>query len=235
MPKSMIASLVDGTTIIFRGTVRALSASTMREVWANDSVAIVRVDKVLYAMPDLGDLTGTELTLRWSGASKVAVGEQAIFFTNPWIYGTRIAVSELGRAELSEERDVLSEIENKPSRQLAARLDDTELLIAGKVEKVEPSGVEEPISHHSPGWMRAKLQVESVEKGKLAAKQVDVLFPSASDVKWRWAPRLQVGQEGVFLLQRGQGPYAPSDAYTIIDPRDVHPRKALSQIKKLLK
>ncbi len=233
MGKDSIVSLVDGATIIFKGTVRALSASTMREVWANDSVAIVRVDKILLTTHDLGDLT--ELTLRWSGASRVAVGEQAVFFANPWIYGMRLAVSEVGRAESSEEFDVLSEIEGRPTRQLALRLTDTELLVAGKVERVEPSGVKEPVSHHSPSWMRAKVQVESVEKGKLVAKQIDVLFPSAADVKWRWAPRLQAGQEGVFLLRRGHGPYAPSDEYTVTDPRDIQPRKALAQIKTLLK
>src|SRR5712692_5186980 len=142
MGKDSIVSLVDGATIIFKGTVRALSASTMREVWANDSVAIVRVDKILLTTHDLGDLT--ELTLRWSGASRVAVGEQAVFFANPWIYGMRLAVSEVGRAESSEEFDVLSEIEGRPTRQLALRLTDTELLVAGKVERVEPSGVKEP-------------------------------------------------------------------------------------------
>jgi len=182
MAESTIPSLVEKATIIFQGTVRTLSASTMREVSASDAVAIVRVDKVLGPASDLGDLTGSDLTLRWAGASRPAPGSHAIFFTNPWIYGTKLAVVEVGRAESSNEPEVVSEIEKQPARHLTRRLTGTELVVVGKVEKVEPSGVPEPVSHHSPNWMRATLQVESVEKGTLTAKQIAVLFASAEDL-----------------------------------------------------
>src|SRR6266852_5800268 len=114
MPDGTIAALVDGSTIIFQGTVRALSASAMREVAASDAVAIVRADKLLRAPAALGNLAGSELTLRWTSAAGPTVGAQAIFFTNPWIYGTGVAVVEIGRAESSEEPEVVSEIEKEP-------------------------------------------------------------------------------------------------------------------------
>ena len=235
MADNTISALVDQSAIIFQGTVRASGASTIREVAASDAVAIVRADKILLAPPALGNLNGSELTVRWRGASRPSEGAQAIFFTNPWIYGTDIGVVEIGRVDSLKASEVASEIENQPIRALALRLADTELVVAGKVEKVEPSGLAEPVSHHSPRWMRATVQVESIEKGTLPPGRASVLFASAQDVKWRWAPRLQAGQEGVFLMRRGQGPFAPKDACTITDPRDVQSKDALPRIKKLLK
>ena len=67
MQEKTLDQLVDATTIIFKGTVRALAASLMPEISANESVGVVTVDTVMAASPALGDLAGTALTTRFKG------------------------------------------------------------------------------------------------------------------------------------------------------------------------
>jgi hypothetical protein len=61
--------------------------------------------------------------------------------------------------------------------------------------------VPSPISEHVPVWHEAVVDVQSVEKGA-AREQVLVRFPTSTDVRWYEAPKLEPGQEAVFLLRR---------------------------------
>jgi hypothetical protein len=56
------------------------------------------------------------------------------------------------------------------------------------------------ISEHDAIWHEAVVNVESVEKGSTADRQVVVRFPKSNDVRWRYYPKLRAGQQGVFLL-----------------------------------
>lgn len=235
MDAKTIQQFVDAATLIFKGAVRSLAASIMPEVPVSDDVAVVTVDTVIAAAPMLGDLKGTALTIRFAGAERPKVGDQAIFFTNAWIYGTHLAVAEVGRVEPAREADVVSAVKKRPDRQLAARIAGAEFVVVGVVEKVGPApDVHEPISLHSPSWKLATLRVESVNKGKLTGRRLEVLFASSDDVMWESAPKLQEGQEGIFLLRRGEGPFAPAEAFTVVEPLDVQPRGALPRVAKLI-
>lgn len=236
MPEKTLEELVDASSLIFKGTARTIGASMMPEVPASDEVAVVTIDSVLVSAPVLGNLEGTALTIRMGEGAALKPKDQAIFFTNVWIYGSQLAVTEVGRVDPKQESDVVAAVAKRPDRELIARLDRTELVVVGTVEKVEDAkDVLEPISEHSPEWKRATLRVESVEFGKLTGRHVDVLFAGSDEPMFESAPKLQKGQEGVFLLRRGEGPFAPPEAFTILDPRDVHPRTALPHIRQLLK
>jgi len=236
MPEKTLEELVDASSVIFKGTLRNLGASMMPEVPPGDDTAVVTIDSVLASATVLGDLKGTAITIRLAEDAKLKPGGQAIFFTNVSVYGSQLCVDEVGRVDAKREGDVVATIDARPDRELSARLERTELAVAGKVEKVKDAkDVIEPVSEHSPEWKRATLATESVELGDLKGRRVDVLFPGSDEPMFETSPKLQVGQEGVFLLRRGEGPFAPSDAFTILDSRDVHPRAELPRIRKLLK
>jgi hypothetical protein len=83
--------------------------------------------------------------------------------------------------------------------------------------------------------MVAELRVAEALKGEHRRGNVHVLFPSARDVLWANAPRLHEHQEGIFLLRRGAAKWgAPPDAFSALDPADVQPASALSQVRRLL-
>ena len=72
------------------------------------------------------------------------------------------------------------------------------------------------ISEHDPIWHEAVVSVDSVEKGTSTRKQVVVRFPGSNDVRWRYHPKLRVGQQGVFLLTpEGPGRGAKGSAATV--------------------
>jgi hypothetical protein len=233
MPEKTLEELVDASTVIFVGTIRTIGASMMPEIPASDEIAVVTVDSVLASAPVLGDLKGTALTIHVNEAGGLNVGDQAVFFTNVWIYGAQLALAEVGRVDAKQESEVATAMASGPDRELAGRLEKADSVVAGIVDKVSDADVVEPISEHAPEWKRATLRGEAL-KGDHAGSHVDVLFPGSDEPMFETAPKLRPGQEGVFLLHRGEGPFAPPDALTILDQRDVHPPTAHSQIRRLL-
>ena len=62
--------------------------------------------------------------------------------------------------------------------------------------------VHKPISEHDPLWREAVVAVDAVEKGHHPGDQAVVQFPASRDVAWYRVPKLQEGQQGVFLLHK---------------------------------
>src|SRR2546423_582301 len=90
-------TLAQQANFIFKGTVLKLKAATMPEIPLNDSIIIVRVDEMIQAPESLADYAGREITVALEGKKKVQAGEQAIFYTNGWIFGESLAVRSLGQ------------------------------------------------------------------------------------------------------------------------------------------
>jgi hypothetical protein len=233
-----IARLVGSSSVIVRATVSQLHASNEPTVSANERLIIAQVDAVLRAGPALGRLAGRAVTIELAPNHGMSVGERAIFFTNGLAYGTQVVLREEGHCEATaqNEKEVSAAIEGLPLRHLESRLHAADVVIVGTVRHVRPSGIKEPISFHSPKWMRAEVHVSNSLKGKRGHDEVEVLFPSARDVLWAHAPRLHEGDEGIFLLRRGVAKWgATADTLTALDPGDFQPIDALSRIRSLLK
>src|SRR5690242_4863229 len=89
--------LTRAAQFIFRGTVQKVGAANLSIVQADPSTAVVRVDEMLKAASSLGDFTGREITVQLAKPKDATPGEQAVFFTNGWLYGETLAVVEVGR------------------------------------------------------------------------------------------------------------------------------------------
>ncbi|MFQ5824968.1 MAG: hypothetical protein ACE5JB_13010 [bacterium] len=238
-----VEDLVRQSKFIFKGTVVKLNAATMPIIQDTRNKAIVKVDEVLEVPKTFGNFTAKEITVLLKEPEKAEVGQQAIFFTNGWLYGKSIAVTEVGNLRFGEEpsklrQQVIRAVQMLPDRNLQLRLARAELVIVGKViESREATELNQrqPISEHSPEWWEAVIEIKSLEKGRYAQKNITVLFPNSPDVLWYQSPKFRVDQEGIWLLHINQILELKIEGYTALDPMDFYPKEQLGRIRKLLK
>jgi hypothetical protein len=120
---------------------------------------------------------------------------------------------------------------------LNERLARAEAVITGTVTSVAPAAAAPPtaISHHNPEWQEATIEVESVEKGKVANKTIHVLFANSHDIAWHNSPKLKKGDRGVFLLH-SRDPFGNAvPGLAVVQPADKQPEEEAGKIRSLLK
>jgi hypothetical protein len=226
--------------LIFRGTVQKVEASNLDVVPADSSTAVVRVDEVLKAAPGFGDLTGREITVKLAQPGDATAGEQAVFFTQSWLYGSTLAVVEVGRmhGEAGLLRgQVAAAARQADDDELRGRLAGAALVVAGRVVETHPAVVGSEVgegSEHDPQWWEAVVQIDSVLKGKPAGPRVSFFFPTSQDVVWYDAPKPAVGADGVWLLYRDQSPELGPVGYTALKPWNLLPRGQADRVRRLL-
>lgn len=250
-------------SFVFKGTVKKLKAATLPSAPVTDQTTIVHVDKVLQAPKLLSAYEGLDITVQLGKEKKVKEGEQAIFYTNGWLFGDSIAVQSVGHAAVGES-DAASiggsraATQAKEDRELQEHLADADVVVRGRVVSV---GLPEPesggatkakaestsyASEHSPRWNEAIVDVQSVEKGEPAHKHISVRFAGSDDVAWAKSPKLEAGQEGVFILhdagkdegvetsKRGASKDDPRQSYVVLHDEDVQPAHSVENIKALI-
>jgi hypothetical protein len=244
---SPLEALVSNSRFIFRGTIARLRAGTMPAVPISDNTAIVRVDEVLQAPSMFADQNGRDITVQLAdGSRRNREGQQAVFFTNGWLYGDSIAVVEVGRLPPKQGGARLRQQIADANRHIAEqalmdRIDPTALIVAGRVVESRPAPEQErrgPITEHDPDWWEAIIQVESVEKGSYPETFLPILFPNSTDEMWIDAPKFRQGDEGVWLLRQDQQekgwPTTRRSGYTALNPRDFQPTHRLEQLRALI-
>lgn len=208
---------------VFKGTVVRTKAATM-SVPKGSRTAIVRVEEILRGPEVLRGHAGKEITVQLAPAERVRGGQQGIFHTTGWLYGKSLAVKSLRPHEAVAAKQAtvvaarLDHAVELKCHSIGQRAKESQLVLTGKVlavgvpEAPPPAPamaaaaqgnvpVHQPISEHMPFWTEAVIDVEKVHKGRPDLKRVVVRFPRSTDVRWYHAPKLQAGQEGVFLLQ----------------------------------
>jgi hypothetical protein len=249
-----IEDLARQSRFIFRGTLERLGAATMSGVPVTDATAIVRVEEVLLAPHVLGDLTGKEVTVVLRAPQAGDQGRRAVFFTEPWLYGEGVAVREIGRQELratageqegSQLREQVSNIvDRRRDEDLQQHLAEVDVVVVGRVVNAGPLELRGQLltTEHDPQWWEAVLSPEVTFKGDVRGPTITVAFASSMDVMWARAPKLLVGQEGVWLLHRGPTSGKPAEeypaplraAYVVIHPLDAHPLALANRVRELL-
>jgi hypothetical protein len=248
---------------VFEGTVRKEKATTMKEVAADDQTVVVRVDRIIASSEALAGFAGHEITVQLGEkADRVTKGQAYVFYTNGWVFGDGLAVRSVGHEKATKAATATRAIQpHDPVRTLASRETRSQaaaaaLIVSGRVSAVrlpsaepktraalavrERGAATEPISEHAPLWREAVIDIDQVHRGSHKAKQVVVRFPSSNDVRWHRAPKFRAGQEGVFLLHKGQASAgakatralesAEVGDYTALDPADVQPLDELPRI-----
>lgn len=271
MSKSSKAEkLASQATFIFKGTVKRLKAATIPGLTVTDKTTVVGVDEILRASEALQHFAGADITVQLGDGENIGEGERALFYTTSWVLGESLAVVSLGHTPVggaaAAARDSALSSGDETIQRLQKKVADADTVVTGRVTDVrlarEPlpakggarkSGRDEygPISEHNPIWQEAVIEVSDVEKGQGTQKQILVRFPESTDVMWADAPKLRLGQEGVFLLknEKGQRKSAARSAsvrageraasaqkvYTALDSEAVQPIQRVEAIRSIIK
>lgn len=237
-----VDQLTRSAQLVFRGTVQRVGAANLSSVRAGDETVVVRVDEVLKAPPSLGALSGREITVRLRQPRSASPGEEAVFFANGWLFGTTLAVVEVGRlhgAAADLRLQVAAAEQERQEEELKQHLDRAALVVAGTVVETRPAaerrGEGRPESEHDPRWWEAVIRVDSVLQGQPVGGSVVLLFPASADVLWSEAPKPRVGWSGIWLLYRDQIPGLTVDGYTALKPWNLLARDQAATVRRLLR
>jgi hypothetical protein len=241
-------------SFVFRGRVKAVGKHNLDGVEPDERMALVRIDEVIVAPPNLGDLTGKTVTLYLESPRGVKANDQATFFATSWHYGRNVGVMEIGRTSMDAanlRQRVIDERLEAHHAQLEARIRRAELIISGRVlstfrtDRKDLPGLDEGIE-----WWEAEMWVGTVEKG-IPPKGLHIFYPVGGDREWGPVPKCFPGQIGVWLLgpvsepdapeskpeRRGRKPKkdAREDKVMALDPLDYQAISSLPHIQDLLR
>jgi hypothetical protein len=245
----MVASVQELTKqsgFIFEGTVGRISAVTTPGIEATPATVVVHVDKVLKGPDVLSGFAGREITIVLGEHESVSPGTRAVFFTNGLHYGEGLVVREVGRLHATGaqvEREVREAMKQVDDEDLLQRLRDARLVVSGVVINVRPHdrlllvGTE-----HDPEWWKCVIDVEAIEKGTVKSEKgksgktlLTAFFAHSADVAWYRSPKLEVGDQGVFILHEAEFRTGPTPGPAIIHPLDFRPMSTVEQIRALIK
>jgi len=233
-----VVDLAAKSAMVLRGTVTLLDSSTV-SVRDTSNLAVVRLNEIVSGPPMLKAFVGKDITVKLLSPKDVKVGEQRVFFADPWIFGDSIGVIEVGSqlvqataaAPQTLAQDVQRGRAEAQDRRLATKLEEAQLVVAGRVTAVRPAA-KPRLTEHDPQWTEADIQITDVLKGT-ATGTVTIVFPASNDVMWFKAPKPKQGQEGVFILRtRIEGAATPRPA--VAEAEDILPLAEVPRIKKLL-
>jgi hypothetical protein len=197
-------------TFVFKGTVKKLNSATMKQVSADHRTAVVRVDEVVEANPELARLAGQDVTVQLSGRAKIPVGRQLVFHTIPLMFGETVFVQAVKQEPVATAKAAMAAggdpVARKASHDLQDRFTEADVVVSGRVKAVtlpaeetdrrdgaataaaKSTSAGRPVSEHDPKWRDAVVEVDAIHKGRHTTRTITVRFPESTDVRWYSAP-----------------------------------------------
>ncbi|MDQ6904899.1 MAG: hypothetical protein M3139_18050 [Bacteroidota bacterium] len=258
---------------VFTGKVIKIAAALMENVVTKNTL-IVEVQHIIKVPAMFASITGQQVTVRLKKLPKLKKNAVITVFANGWIFGETIAVDAVSFSEETSKTTMAASINTTMTAtsdaDLKDRIDSAEIGVVGKVTKVQKASVpdmplsltatkskakskkDDPlttkISEHDPNWHQATIKVDEVLKGPKSKKDVKVLFPKSDDVRWYKVAKFDVGQQGVWLLQKGndqdvkgippkllEALPGTGDDFTALHAKDFLPLNELDKVKSLIK
>jgi hypothetical protein len=246
------AALVKQSSIVFAGTVSQLGATSFAGVPKSAQTIVVRVDSVLKKPAAVSLKKGDNVTVELKDPSAFQQGTQATFYTEGWIFGSGVAVKELGhelgpsRGETS--KPAVADEKQISDQELQDRLNVADFVVIGRVTDVHrwkpPKSATTRVSEHDPDWHEAIVQVQSVLKGgQVKGNKLVVRFPGRNDVAWVHSPKFDKNQQGIFCLNKDQTSGVATEkvggrqlaVYTCLGHGDSLPMSDVPRVRALLK
>ena len=246
------AALVKQSSIIFAGTVSQLGATSFAGVPKSAQTIVVRVDSVLKKPSAVSLKKGDNVTVELKDPSAFQQGTQATFYTEGWIFGSGVAVKELGH-ELGPgsgetSKPAVADEKQISDQELQDRLNAADFVVIGRVTDVHrwnpPKSATTRVSEHDPDWHEAVVEVQSVLKGgQVKGNKIVVRFPGRNDVAWAQSPKFEKNQQGIFCLNRDQTSGVATEkvggrrlaVYTCLGHGDSLPMSDVPRVRALLK
>jgi len=253
------AALVKQSSIVFSGTVSHLAATSFADVPKSSQTIVVRVESVVKKPSAVSLKKGDNVTVEVKDPSAFQEGTQATFYTEGWMFGSGVAVKELGheigppgseamKAAGAGEKGNPQGPEQVGDQELQKQLNAADFVVIGRVTDVHrwavPKSKTYRVSEHDPDWHEAVVEIQSVLKGgKIKGNKIVVRFPQRNDVAWVHTPKFQKNQQGIFCLNKDQVSGASTakvggkqvTAYTCLGHGDALPMSEEARVKALLK
>ena len=250
------ATLLGKSSIVFSGTVSQLAATSFADVPQSAQTIVVRVDSIMKKPPAVSLKSGDSVTVEVKDVSAFQEGAHATFYTDGWIFGSGVAVKELGHVlgQASEPVPAPGAGKNAPGQlsdqELKERMSESDFVVVGRVTDVrkwnapKKSGSPLHVTEHDPDWHEAVVEIQSVLKGgQVKGHKVVVRFPNQNDVAWTHSPRFTKNQRGIFCLNRDKASGAPMtklgsqnvSVYTCLGHGDALPLSEEARVRALLK
>jgi len=250
------AALMGRSSIVFSGTVSQLAATSFADVPKSAQTIAVRVDSIVKKPAAVSLKKGDSVTVKVKDTSAFQEGQQATFYTDGWIFGSGVAVIEVGHvlgeaAPAARAQEKPQGPEQISDQELRERMNASDFVVVGRVTDVHKwnppkakSGAPLHVTEHEPDWHEAVVQVESVLKGgQVKGKKVVVRFPNRNDVAWANSPKFTKNQRGIFCLNRDKATGAPYtelggkqvNVYTCLGHGDALPISEEARVRALLK
>ena len=134
--------------------------------------------------------------------------------------------------------------------ELRAQIRQADVVLLGRVTAIReiPAAAlatEElrPLSEHEPMWQQAVIEVQEGIKGlEGATRQISVRFAASTDIRWFQSPKLTVGEERIFMLDRDEitamalaMPGVDAVMGTLVDLKNVLAKDQIERVKSLLR
>jgi hypothetical protein len=215
-------------SFVFGGTVQRAADSSLSAIPAGPATAVVRVERVYFAPPDLANQAGQEVTVIYAEPAGTEQESGArVFFADPVAYGETLAVREIGSIAEPDDHDAIEKLVDRVTgemeeERLKDHLASADAVVHGTVSELRaaPEGSRR-FSEHDPDWWIATIRVKRSFKGDID-KTVRVRYPNSRDVRWYETPKPVEGQEAIFVLHR-DGLDIGNVQLAILHPTDVVP------------
>jgi hypothetical protein len=232
-----LVSYVAGSSLIFRGTVTALHATTAGfEQQDKTRMIVAHVDVVLFE-GDGGSLVGQDLTVQLLAAPTMAVGYEGYFFSSIAAEGTSVLVTEVAHVDVGVYPTIESDVPGieklLADERLYARMQTASTVLVGTVTTTMPLPDTGGGNEHDPVWAKATIATDCVLRG-LRVQAADVAFATSMDIAWFASPKLAPGQKGVFLLQPAPWSIPNGVPYVVTESLDVQPPTERAHVATLV-
>ena len=242
MSPSSTVDARENATFVFEGEVVEVGASTEPSYPPGGPPVIVRVERVLLSGAPMANRGGSVMTVELGPGEEVRAGERYEFFTLPRLFANTIVVTSLGHGPAGgPEADAAAAdpVEAYARRELRKHVPEVDLIVVGQVTAVRLTNVDkwQPTNRKDPELREADIAVSEVLAGTPPARakrreaKVVVLFSGSPHRAWSDAPKLEVGQQSMFLLH-SIVPEPGSDAhYICIHPTDMQPLSRAADVR----
>lgn len=248
--------------IILVGTV--VGPATLEDAVTGGGEAVtVRVEEILLPeSPSMIDsFEGGNITVQLMAPGSLSPGDSATFYTKLRSMGRGLILSELSHTltpavGAMEDRVMAaaaateSALKSLSNSELRAQIQQADVVLLGRVTAIREMpaaalAAEElqPLSEHYPMWQQAVVEVQEGIKGLGGTThQISVRFAASTDIRWFQSPKLTVGEERIFMLDRDEiteqaMALAGGEVvlWTIVDPKNLLGKGQIERVKSLLR
>jgi len=226
-PRSLV-DWVAGSGFVFRGRVIELEAATEpappdfadpQHLWQQDRLIIVEPVEVSLEPVELQLIPGSRHTMILRApARELVVGQELYFFGGLFSAGQTLVMTEVGRLEGDLPFERVHQAVHATERYLLDRALTDRLLAANRVIYATVTAIDDasgPITDEGPDWWTATLMPRRTLRGPVEIDPIQVHFDASRNFCCYEWPKLQVGDQAIYLLQPDTITGLPDSAYVL--------------------